>query len=667
MPQRALHQRQWLWGALLGLVLALFGLLVWLSGLYEEGQAQARLERDAAGTLVSLRSALNRNVQDIQALQRAPAGSPQWRALAEASLKLHRDWLRLEARDANLRLRASVTSPFLSTANSSQPLGPRESEAAQACDVALRQSGPGYSPSTFMPLVGATGREVMSLCLPVLHEGVLQGFSVVSYGLPDLLAAHVPEALLRLREVSFVEADGARLAVMGQTQRGPRTLVAQQVLELPGNPLLLRLTQWRGATTWFPNVLTALVIAMGLALVSVLALLARDMRRRQQVEMELADALAFFRAMESSLVTGLRARDLEGRITYVNPAFCEMVGFRAEDLIGRMPPPYWPPERIDEYGRRQAWRLAGNAPPREGVESVFMRQSGERFAVLIFEAPLLNKQGVQTGWMGAVLDHSAQQRAEDMARSAQASARLALVGEMASLLSHEINQPLAAIASYATGSLNLLRHTNSAAPSGQDALLANLTQAMARIGEQAERAGRVVRSVQDFVRQRHQNRVAIKPLALFEPIVPLLQLQARKLQVSLYVDCPADLPRVVCDQTLIELVLLNLTRNGMQSMTDAKTHGDGVLRVQVRVQPPSDASQAPRVRFAIADQGHGIDEGVARQLFTPFFSTRDDGLGLGLSLCRTVVEQHGGELTHEPHPPRGTVFVFTLPIESGAT
>jgi len=154
---------------------------------------------------------------------------------------------------------------------------------------------------------------------------------------------------------------------------------------------------------------------------------------------------------------------------------------------------------------------------------------------------------------------------------------------------------------------------------------------------------------------------------LFEPIVPLLQLQARKLQVSLYVDCPADLPRVVCDQTLIELVLLNLTRNGMQSMTDANTHGDGVLRVQVRVQPPSDASQAPRVRFAIADQGHGIDEGVARQLFTTFFSTRDDGLGLGLSLCRTVVEQHGGELTHEPHPPRGTVFVFTLPIESGAT
>ena len=97
--------------------------------------------------------------------------------------------------------------------------------------------------------------------------------------------------------------------------------------------------------------------------------------------------------------------------------------------MGRMPPPYWPPERIDEYGRRQAWRLAGNAPPREGVESVFMRQSGERFPVLIFEAPLLNKQGVQTGWMGAVLDHSAQQRAEDMARSAQASARLALVGK----------------------------------------------------------------------------------------------------------------------------------------------------------------------------------------------------------------------------------------------
>ena len=153
---------------------------------------------------------------------------------------------------------------------------------------------------------------------------------------------------------------------------------------------------------------------------------------------------------------------LKGRITYVNPAFCEMVGFEAKDLIGKgIPAPYWPPEMVDEYGKRQALRLAGNAPPREGVESVFMRQNGERFEVLIFEAPLINAQGQQTGWMGAVLDISTQRRVEEMSRTSQerlqATARLATVGEMASLLSHELNQPLAAISSYATGSMNLLQ------------------------------------------------------------------------------------------------------------------------------------------------------------------------------------------------------------------
>jgi two-component system sensor histidine kinase DctS len=125
-----------------------------------------------------------------------------------------------------------------------------------------------------------------------------------------------------------------------------------------------------------------------------MVLLVKDSRRRLKAERDLAEALAFRKAMEDSLVTGLRARDLEGRITYVNPAFCQMVGFEAEELTGRNAPmPYWPPEMVDEYKQRQAIRLAGNVPPREGFESVFMRQDGTHFPVLIIEAPLISVQG----------------------------------------------------------------------------------------------------------------------------------------------------------------------------------------------------------------------------------------------------------------------------------
>ena len=227
--------------------------------------------------------------------------------------------------------------------------------------------------------------------------------------------------------------------------------------------MVLRMDSWRGAPDLFPNVLTALVTAMSIALVSVLVLLGKDMRRRLRAEQDLADALAFRKAMEDSLVTGLRARDLQGRITYVNPAFCQMVGFSRRGAAGQATPaPYWPPELADEYQKRQEVRLAGqHAPPREGYESVFMRKDGSRFPVLIIEAPLINAHGLQTGWMSAFLDISEQRRVEELSRASQerlqATARLATVGEMASLLSHELNQPLAAISSYATGSINLLK------------------------------------------------------------------------------------------------------------------------------------------------------------------------------------------------------------------
>ena len=656
--------RRWaLWGLLAVLVLAMLGTLVWLAGLYEASQVQSRLERDTADAVGDIRSALTRNVQSMQALNAGAPTPVDWTHQAEALLRERRELMHLEWRDSNLKVLAQASTPYRASVFEGEGRDLPHADVSLACASARRASGPSYSSSYFLPrAAGATGLEVVEMCLPLHVGGRNAGYVLATYAMQEILASVVGQQLTRGQEVSFTEVDGTRLAMHGNARRGTRLFTSQQLLDLPGNTVVLRMDSWHGAPNLFPNVLTALVTAMSIALVSVLVLLAKDSRRRQRAERDLADALAFRKAMEDSLVTGLRARDLQGNITYVNPAFCQMVGLSAEELLGRSAPlPYWPPEFAEEYRRRQEIRFAGKAPPREGLESVFMRGDGSRFPVLIMEAPLINAQGLHTGWMSAVLDISEQRRVEELSRASQerlqATARLATVGEMASLLSHELNQPLAAISSYATGSMNLLRTHGHTPADGPDAMLQT---AMQRIAEQAERAGRVIKSVHDFVRRRDQARESVSPQALLDAIEPLVRLQARKLGVQVHTRIEHGLRQVRCDRTMVEQVLLNLVRNGMQAMDHPGRHSRDLV-IEIRRGP--DGGRDAWVTLSVIDQGVGISEEVARQLFTPFFTTKPEGMGLGLSLCRTVVEQHGGALRYETQLPQGTAFIFTLPTQ----
>jgi two-component system sensor histidine kinase DctS len=596
----------------------------------------------------------------LQTLQLKSLPSTLWQAEVPLLLSQNRAWLRVERRDLQgLILDASV-SPFKPTLFDAQTRMNEQAEIVQTCLRSKRLNGPAYSRSYFVPQANGIGLEVMEMCLPILVQGRAVGFTLLTYGLQEILATELGETYGRRNEISFIEPDGTRLAVHGTLPRAKRLFTATQLLDLPGTTLMLRMDGRRAAPDRFPNILPALVLAMSIALVSVLILLVKDSRRRLKAERDLADALAFRKAMEDSLVTGLRARDLKGRITYVNPAFCQMVGFDADQLLGQSAPmPYWPPEMVGEYQQRQAVRLAGNAPPREGFESVFVRKDGSRFPVLIFEAPLINVLGQQTGWMSAFLDISEQRRIEELSRSSQerlqATARLATVGEMASLLSHELNQPLAAISSYATGSLNLMQQPEF---SGTHPPLSDLQMAFERISEQAGRAGKVINSVHDFVRRRDQDKEVVTPQAIIDAVMPLVQLQAHKLQVRIETKLDERLSPILCDRTMVEQVLLNLARNGMQAM-DHPNCRKRLLTLQVKRAASSDSHGW--VEFAIIDMGIGISPDIAQQLFTPFFTTKAEGMGLGLSLCRTVVEQHGGHLEFEAQEPCGTLFRFTLP------
>jgi len=647
------------------LLLALLGTLVWLAGRYETSQIEARLERDAAESVLDIRNGLTRHIQSFQALQSSSPTTDSWLFPATDLLRERREMMRLEWRSDALEVLSFVDSPYRNPIFERLSRSTTQADVSAACAAARRLSGAVYSSSYFQPQPDGLGIEVFDMCLPIMAAGRLAGYTVATYALHELLSELINKQLARGQSLSFTEPDGTRLALFGVPTAGNRVFVAKALLDLPGNTMVLRMESRIGLPALFPNVLTALVSAMSLALLAVLFLLARDTRRRMKVENDLGEALAFRKAMEDSVLTGLRARDLVGRITYVNPAFCQMVGLPAKDLLNHhFPSPYWPPELADAYQQRQTIRLAGNNLPREGHESLFMRPDGTRFPVLIMEAPLINAVGKHTGWMSAILDVTEQRRTEELSRTSQdrlqATARLAMVGEMASLLSHELNQPLAAISSYAVGSLNLLNDNAAARPGA--VLTEDLQLAIGRIAEQAERAGKVIKSVHDFVRRRDQERETTLPRVLLDAVMPLVSLQAHKLSVTILIEVDASAGAVLCDCTMVEQVLLNLARNGMQAMQSLEPSAPRVLTLRVR--PAASNAASAWVEFAVIDQGEGIAPEVASQLFTPFFTTKVEGMGLGLSLCRTVIEQHGGFLGFAPATPTGTIFSFTLPVAS---
>jgi two-component system sensor histidine kinase DctS len=235
----------------------------------------------------------------------------------------------------------------------------------------------------------------------------------------------------------------------------------------------------------------------------------------------------------------------------------------------------------------------------------------------------------------------------------QSSARLATMGEIASTLAHELNQPLAAISSYTTGALNMLaREQQDRAGIKLDLL----TQALEKANAQAQRAGQIIRSVHTFVKKREPMRSAISIKELIASVAPLVELQAQQYFVIIKNDIPENLPLVLADQVLLEQVLLNLTRNAIESMQGVVPE-KRVLRISASL----DADAPSNVVVAISDVGHGIPLEVAERLYSPFFSTKADGMGMGLSICRTAIEFHGGTLTHTDNPGGGTTFRFSLP------
>lgn len=631
----------------LALFLVLLGTLVWLTHRHDVESQRATLISDVLWMEQNLQFLLDRNATQLAQIGHelaTPRISPQTDAKLRQLLRAESGMVRVIWLDGSGNI-LGAQPPLSDDHLIGEVHGavPARSIFRLARSIGRPVYGPAYEI--------AGGGHHFEVHVPSYSDSGLLGVTVGIYSLQDLVARELPWWFSERYHVSVLDPDGREIAAKSKVAPLSDQHTYTLAFDPPGHGLLVRITAYKGDVRWIPVLLIASIVLLGGIIVWSIWQLRRQLLRRQAAEQALRGETAFRKAMEDSLVTGLRARDLQGRISYVNPAFCRIVGYDADELIGHLPPmPYWDPDHIDRTQELHDQIMSGNAPP-EGVELRLRRKDGEQIDTMIFEAPLIDAEGRHTGWMGSMLDITEQKRARELARQQderlQATSRLITMGEMASTLAHELNQPLAAITSYNNGCLNLLADGNADAR--------ELLEIHERLARQARRAGEIIRRVHDFVRRSEPKREPLDLNDVIRDAVGLLEADSRKRRMRIQADLGARLPEVAADPVMIEQVIVNLVRNGMDAMNDTPRE-----RKTVHI---STREEGGHLIVRVADQGTGVAPDTARRLFEPFFSTKQEGMGMGLNICRSIAELHHGRLGFEANPDGGTIFILSLPVE----
>jgi len=632
------------------LVIALIALL-WLLQRNEVEEERTALIKDVLWLEQNLRFHLNGSEDHLQQLAvdlvQQPEPSRTFRLRAAHMLKNTPEISQILWLDATQRVIDALPSSTLPD-QEIEAFGLAYSR--QAFDLAKQ-----FGKQTYSEPFSADGkRAFVELMTPIFEGRQLKGMLAAVFPLDTLLSSQVPWWFTQKYKVVIIDDNDIQYATKTSVE-GNSAQSYEIPFDPPGRGLKLRVTSYQSGENMLPRILSTAIILLAGGVFWSLWLVRDLMRKRTRAEEALRGEHAFRTAMEDSLTVGMRARDLDGKVIYVNPAFCRMTGFDSDELVGTTPPmPYWIPEQIDETFAMHQAVLAGMAPP-DGFEMTFQRKSGEHFHALVYEAKLIDGNGKHTGWMASVLDVTERKRAEELARQQQAqlqfTSRLVTMGEMASTLAHEINQPLAAIASYNAGCLNLLARPGCATD--------DIKPALEKIGAQAQRAGKIIRRVHDFVRKSEPKRAPCSLKDVVDDCLGFIEADARKHRIRIETHIP-DLPPILADRLMLEQVLLNLMRNGMEAMS-GNEEADRLLSVRVE-------QGAHELSVCVVDQGCGIAPENRDKLFTAFFTTKQDGMGIGLSICRSIVEFHRGRLwadnnTNSP-TGRGTIFTFTLPLET---
>ena len=730
-----------------------------------------------------------------------PSQSREFSQQAEAFLRERPELERLAWLDARRQIRMAeygmVSQPPdwpAGTSEVSDPSLPREGLTTPA-ELAFRAARDSRRSAYSRAFNDLRGQPVFQLYTPILDRGTVLGMLVLDYSIDGVLRQAVPLDVSRRHLMSIVDDKRIALATTLAPEQAPasrrNSLVHDTSLHPQIDGLILRGEGWRTSFGLISNTLSWMVVALSLLTLWMLIGAWRHMRRRAQMQGALLQETQFRRAMENSMLTGMRALDLDGRITYVNAAFCQMSGFSESELVGRLPPyPYWPPDRVEENQRLLQQEMQGRNPV-GGIEVQLMRKDGTLFDARMYVSPLIDPKGQQTGWMTSMTniteakrirdqlaasherfttvlegleasvsvlsvhqnellfanrsyrlwfgsdaqghaqltggaparwpggdidgeldelsglpthalteargdlrdayieeldkwfevrsrylqwtdgrlaqmviatDITSRRRAEEQAahqaEKVAVTSRLMTMGEMASSVAHELNQPLTAITNYCNG---MLSRVSSDAMAKED-----LMAALAKTARQAERAGQIIHRIRAFVKKSEPQRQVANPRQIVDDAVELAGIELRRRNVAIRTYLAQRLPLILVDPILIEQVLLNLLKNAAEAI-DAAQMPAARRHIELRVTPQTQSEEGSVIEFSVMDTGPGLPDAVIERLYEAFFSTKAEGLGIGLSLCRSIVESHRGRMRAQNlyNGPSivGCLFSFTLPVD----
>ena len=359
------------------------------------------------------------------------------------------------------------------------------------------------------------------------------------------------------------------------------------------------------------------------------------------------EARLYLASIVESSEDAIVGKTLDGVVTTWNQAAEMMFGYAAAEMLGRSITRLLPPDRQHEEDMilarlRQGERL-------RHYETVRLRKDGSEIAVSLTVSPILNSSGQIIGASKIVRDVTTERRSRSRIQELQAElvhvSRLSTMGQMASAIAHELNQPLTAIGNYA-GALGRVLAADSSGANGD-----RMRDIVERIRKQTNRAGEVIRRLRDHVAKRNTTRQREDINAVIREAVELALVGTRHQGVRTTISFDEAAGTALIDRIQIGQVLINLVRNAVEAMEESE-------RRELLIS--TDAS-AEAVEIVVSDSGPGLAPEVADRLFEPFVTSKASGLGLGLSICRELIEAHGGELSASPGATGGMVFTIRLP------